>query len=126
MLEFALPCLPTLLYTLFTHATLCTMTANPPYKTLHLHDYLPFLFPLTVLLQFDPSMFQWFYSCVQQKKKSGDLYNFVVQFSLDIILVYFYAVYENQPEVSLYVCVFYMYEVEEKQRQKLHNFTRFF
>ncbi|CAI8034542.1 hypothetical protein GBAR_LOCUS19438 [Geodia barretti] len=50
--------------------------------------------------EFDPSLFQWLYSCVQQKKKSGDLYNFVVQFSLDIILVYFYAVYENQPELK--------------------------
>ena len=67
------------------------------------------------LLQFDPSLFQWLYSCVQQKKKSGDLYNFVVQFSLDIILVYFYAVYENHPEVSLYVqCVFNMNEVQAK------------
>ena len=51
------------------------------------------------VLQFDASLFQWLYSCVQQKRKSGDLYTFVVQFSLDIILVYLHAVYENLPEV---------------------------
>jgi hypothetical protein len=65
-----------------------------------LHAHLPFLSHSLYLLQFDPSLFQWLYSCVQQKKKSGDLYNFVVQFSLDIILVYLYAVYENQPELK--------------------------
>ena len=51
-------------------------------------------------MQFDASLFQWLYSCAQQKKQSRDLYTFVVQFSLDIILVYLHAVYENVPEVS--------------------------
>ena len=64
-------------------------------------------------MQFDASLFQWLYSCAQQKRLSRDLYTFVVQFSLDVILVYLHAVYDNQTEVCrlsisdsvLYLCV---------------------
>ena len=53
-------------------------------------------------LQFDPSLFQWLYSCVQQRKENRDLYTFVVQFTLDVILVNLHAVYENLSEVIYY------------------------
>ena len=55
-----------------------------------------------VYVQFDASLFQWLYSCAQQRKQSRDLYTFVVQFALDVILVYLHAVYENLPDVREY------------------------
>ena len=53
-----------------------------------------------LFLQFFQALFQWLYSCAQQKAESNELYNFVLQFAPDLIVIYLHGIYENKPQVS--------------------------
>ena len=57
------------------------------------------LLVLLCFLQFFQSLFQWLYSCAQLKTESNELYNFVLQFAPDLIVIYLYGIYENKPQV---------------------------
>ena len=46
-------------------------------------------------------LFEWLYKCVQQGHSSSELFNFVVQFAPDVVLVYLQSVYESQAQVRL-------------------------
>ena len=52
-----------------------------------------------MLLQFFQALFQWLYSCAQLKTESNELYNFVLQFAPDLIVIYLHGIYENKPQV---------------------------
>ena len=54
---------------------------------------------LVLFLQFFQALFQWLYSCAQLKTESNELYNFVLQFAPDLIIIYLHGIYENKTQV---------------------------
>ena len=79
------------------------------------HQYSPFfsslhccssgwclITPVFPFLQFTPLLFQWLYGCAHLRPLSRDLHCFVLQFSPDLLMVYLYAVYENNKEVRFF------------------------